>query len=101
MQDTELTLVPDIPSASLSISPVPELKDFTDRPEIWVIIRSLGMRNKVRRAAESVMQSPSERLLPLDELLQILLKPSGFRWKERALAAWILGMTAGSAGERE
>src|SRR5688572_21346443 len=90
-RDTEVPVpFPPTPSESGALAPVPELKDYTDRTDIWLVIRALRQKNPVRQAAERVMLDPSERRLAFEELMRIVLDPNGFRWKERILAAWML-----------
>ena len=89
------------PGESVVAAPVPELRDYTDRTEMWLVIRALRKKNPIRQAAERVMEDPSERRLAFEDLMRILQRPNGYRWKERTLAAWMLGMTHLSEAEKQ
>ncbi len=97
--DTTVAFPPE-PVDSVVLAPVPELKDYSDRADMWLVIRALKKRNPVRQAAERVMQDPTERRLPFEELITQLYNPNGFRWKERTLAAWLIGMNSPTEDQR-
>ena len=80
----------------------PELQaDKIELTTIRSFVRKLPRDGVLRRAAERILHGSAgeESLVPL--LRNAILEKSGFRWRERIVAAWCLGLTQVSIEKSE
>ena len=81
----------------------PELRaDRAERATVASLARKLPGENAVRRTAERILRGTAGDSDHIGTVKQVVVERSGFKWRERILAAWSLGLTpARSPEERE
>lgn len=66
----------------------------------YSLIERLRRRSPVREIAERLLDKPAQPLESLQPLLMSLIRPNRANWRERQVAAWVMGRAALNAEQR-